>query len=357
MTPSEFPTRRRSAKRKMKTKPTGPPAADPGEKDTKQSRIVLTILRSIEAGRLKIGDAIPSITAMGAQSGVGRDTVVKAYASLKAMGVVEPLHGKGYFVATDRPDRSIRTLVMFDTLFNGFKERVVQGLRETGGERLRIDFFSHNFNDDIFCGTLLDKQSRYERLVVMPYESKAVKDCLAKIDQTKLILLDIDTDFTGKACAVIRQGFDKETERALESEASRFAGYKRFELVFPPGPVVIPEGIRSACTRFCRLHEIPLTVTDAFHPENLTKGTVYLVIDDNDLVSLVKEVHRRGWSAGREVGLVSYNDTAMKEIVEGGVTVVSTDFHELGAAAARRILGDDTTDRLIPTRLIVRKTL
>lgn len=341
----------------MKPKKNKPVADDPGAKDTKQSRVVLSIIRSIEAGRLKVGDAIPSLTAMCVESGIGRDTVVKAYDRLKAMGVVEPLHGKGFFVATDRPNRSIRTLVMFDTLFNGFKERVVQGMVETAGDRARFDFFSHNFNDEAFVRTLLDKQSRYERLVVMPYESAAVKDCLARIDQDKLVLLDIDVAFPRKDCAVVRQDFDRELEHALDSGEMRFERYKRFELIFPDRIKQVPPGIRSACTRFCKRLGLPLAITPTFDPKRLSPGTVYLVIDDNELVALIKELHLRDLRAGRDVGLISYNDTAMKEIVEGGVTVVSTDFRELGVVAARRILAPEKSDTLVPTRLIVRKTL
>lgn len=339
------------------TKRKGSPGDDPLSRDTKLAGVVRSVLRDIEAGTLKVGDAIPSITAMQTKGRVGRDTVVKAYDKMKAMGIIEPLHGKGFFVATKHTGRCIRTLVMFDTLFNGFKERVVQGLLETAGDRAHFDFFSHNFNDEAFVRTLLDKQARYERLVVMPYPSDAVKDCLSRLDQDKLILLDIDADFPGKNCAAVHQDFDRETEHALDSGEKRFDRYERFELIFPERTAEIPAGIRAACIRFCKRREIPLTISKTFEAKRLSPGTVYLVIDDNDLVSLIKEMHRRELRAGRDVGIISYNDTAMKEIVEGGVTVISTDFRELGVAAARRVLAPEKSDTLVPTRLIVRKTL
>jgi DNA-binding transcriptional regulator YhcF (GntR family) len=340
-----------------KLKRKGSPGDDPLSRDTKLAGLVRLVLRDIESGALKVGDAIPSIAAMQIKSGVGRDTVVKAYDKMKAMGIIEPLHGKGFFVATKHTGRRVRTLVMFDTIFNGFKERVVQGLRETAGTRADFDFFSHNFNDETFVRTLLDKQSRYERLVVMPYESEAVKDCLSRLDQDKLILLDINADFPSKNCAVVHQDFDRETEHALDSGEKLFSRYGRFELIFPERGVVIPRGIRAACTRFCKRHGMPLSVTPAFDAKRLAAGSVYLVIDDNDLVALIKELHIRGLRAGRDVGVISYNDTAMKEIVEGGVTVLSTDFRELGVVAARRVLAPEKSECLVPTRLIVRKTL
>jgi len=191
----------------------------------------------------------------------------------------------------------------------------------------------------------------------MPYESREVKNCLARLDQDKLILLDIDTDFPGKDCAVVHQDFLGGTEACLESARVPIARYKRMELVLHKDGVQIPEGIRTACKRFCKRHGIPLAVSVNFDPKQLERGTVYCVIDDTDLVALIAEMHRRKFVAGEDVGIISYNDTAMKTIVEGGVTVMSTDFCAMGAAAAEKVLDRSKSRTLIPTSLIVRRTL
>ena len=323
----------------------------------KYQQIVENVLRGIESGTLKRGDALPSIGGLCRGRLVSRDTVVKAYNALEERGAIEARHGKGFYVATSRVDRRIKVFVMFDVLSNGFKERVYQGLLKAAGGRADFDFHSHNFNEEVFCHTLEEQRGRYEYYVVMPFlGSKCVQECLSQFDQEKLLLLDIDLDFPDKACAVIHQDHDAELERALETAAQRFAHYRRFELVFPEA-VQNPPGIKAACRRFCRKHGLPLRITGKLDPKSVAKDTAYLVIDDTDLVALVKELHARGWEAGKDVGIVSYNDTPLKEIAEGGVTVVSVDFLEQGRKAGRQVLTRKQVEILEPTQLILRKTL
>jgi DNA-binding transcriptional regulator YhcF (GntR family) len=323
----------------------------------KYRQIIENVQRGIERGELSLGDRLPSITEICRQYGLSRDTAVKAYDQLESQGVVEARHGQGFFVATRQVNRRIRVFVMFDLLSNGFKERVYQGLLDAAGGQVHFDFYSHNFNEETFCHTLEEQRGRHEYYIVMPFlQSERVKEALARLDQEKLLLLDIDLDFPGKACAVIRQSHNEGLEQALESAAARFLNYERFELVFPEH-IDNPQCIKAACRRFCKRHKLPLRITSQLDPKTVRKGTAYLVIYDTDLVALVKELHQRGWKAGRDVGIVSYNDTPLKEIAEGGITVASIDFHELGHQAGIQVRLRKPADILIPTRLIQRKTL
>ena len=40
---------------------------------------------------------------------------------------------------------------------------------------------------------------------------------------------------------------------------------------------------------------------------------------------------------GNDIGIISYNDTLLKEIIEGGITTISTDFNKMGASLATMI--------------------
>ncbi|WP_332913348.1 substrate-binding domain-containing protein [Algoriphagus boritolerans] len=57
---------------------------------------------------------------------------------------------------------------------------------------------------------------------------------------------------------------------------------------------------------------------------------------------------------GRDIGVISYNDTPLKEILADGITTISTDFHQMGKTIAEQILG--TEDR-IPIKNQFRMTL
>ncbi|HSQ43595.1 MAG TPA: hypothetical protein VLM16_01280, partial [Ginsengibacter sp.] len=66
------------------------------------------------------------------------------------------------------------------------------------------------------------------------------------------------------------------------------------------------------------------------------KGTIYLAIEDDDLAILVKKVRKSGYKMGKEIGIISFNETELKELLD--ITVISTDFSKMGQIAADLIL-------------------
>jgi DNA-binding LacI/PurR family transcriptional regulator len=63
---------------------------------------------------------------------------------------------------------------------------------------------------------------------------------------------------------------------------------------------------------------------------------VYITIEENDLVNLVKQTRDKNLTPGRDIGIISYNDTPLKDLL--GITVISTDFNVMGETAAYMIL-------------------
>ena len=74
-------------------------------------------------------------------------------------------------------------------------------------------------------------------------------------------------------------------------------------------------------------------------------------------MALIKLAKKKGYELGKEIGLISYNDTAVKEILEGGITVISTDFEMMGKTAASVILDRNTVYKRNPTKVIIRNSL
>ena len=66
----------------------------------------------------------------------------------------------------------------------------------------------------------------------------------------------------------------------------------------------------------------------------LEKGEVYLIPDDRNLIRIIKKMKEKKFVLGNDIGIISYNDTLLKEIVEGGITTISTDFKKMGATLA-----------------------
>jgi DNA-binding LacI/PurR family transcriptional regulator len=59
----------------------------------------------------------------------------------------------------------------------------------------------------------------------------------------------------------------------------------------------------------------------------------------------------------KDIGVISYNDTLLKEIVEGGITTISTDFEMMGQRLAQMIIDKDHQKIENPNQLIIRNSL
>jgi DNA-binding LacI/PurR family transcriptional regulator len=83
----------------------------------------------------------------------------------------------------------------------------------------------------------------------------------------------------------------------------------------------------------------------------------YIVIEETDLVNLIKRCRCNNLEIGKDVGIISYNDTPLKEILLDGITVISTDHSRMGAVAAKLILENRKEKIKNPFSLIIRKSL
>ena len=92
-------------------------------------------------------------------------------------------------------------------------------------------------------------------------------------------------------------------------------------------------------------------------PAALEKGTAYLIVKHSHLIDFIKLTRMRGWALGEDVGVVAYNDEPVFEILDNGISVISTDFDLMGAVAARFIFTMARPQIYIPTRLILRGSL
>lgn len=63
------------------------------------------------------------------------------------------------------------------------------------------------------------------------------------------------------------------------------------------------------------------------------------------------------FQVGKEVGIISYNETPVKKIILNGITTVSTDFRAIGKMAAQLILEGSAKHIEVPFILTLRDSL
>ncbi len=323
---------------------------DSARGQTKLQQLVHSISEAVSNGSFKMGDGLPSVNQLSSESGFSRDTVFKAYRILKKQGVIEATPQKGYFVASDKP----HIFMLLDD-FSAFKEQLYNAFRDNLPASYSVDLWFHHYNQANFKQLIQNSQGRYSMYLVMNIDNKGIDPALKKIDPKKLLLLDMGK--LGKTDNYLLQDFDMAVEECLTEGWPALQRYNEFILIYSPTKTPHPGDTAAAFRKFSKSHKMKHRVVEKFSADEMKPGQAYLAIKDSDLVEIIKTATLKGLRLGREIGVVSYNDTPMKEIVDGGITVISTDFRKMGALAAEFVKTRQPLAEVLPTRLILRNTL
>ena len=85
---------------------------------------------------------------------------------------------------------------------------------------------------------------------------------------------------------------------------------------------------------------------------SISANTVVKAYDELKLRGIIEAIF------GEDVGIISYNDTELKDIIEGGITVISADFAKMGQLAADFVLQEGKSKQeIVPTEVILRSSL
>jgi DNA-binding LacI/PurR family transcriptional regulator len=239
--------------------------------------------------------------------------------------------------------------------FSAFKEQLYNAFRQNLPETYSVDLWFHHYNPEVFHQLIQNSLGRYSLYVVMNINNKSIDPILSKIDANKLLILDMGNP--GNNLNYLLQNFNEAIVSCLMQGLSAIMKYDEFILIYSEKKTPHPVETVDAFRRFCKINKIKHRISDKFDKKQLIAGQLYLVIKDSELVEIIKTGLRRGFQLGKDIGIISYNDTPMKEIVEGGVTVISTDFKKMGEQAAEFVKNKQKLQEILPTSLILRKSL
>jgi DNA-binding LacI/PurR family transcriptional regulator len=78
---------------------------------------------------------------------------------------------------------------------------------------------------------------------------------------------------------------------------------------------------------------------------------------EDDLIVLLDQIRAKGLTLGKEVGLISYNETPIKRLLFEGISTISTDFVKMGEFAAELVKTNARTKLANPFAFIHRASL
>lgn len=311
----------------------------------KYRQIVNSILEEIERGSLKVGMRIPSINEISEEYYLSRDTVEKAYNYLKEKKIIVSAKGKGYYVARAVETSGLSVLFLMNKL-SSYKLRIYNAFVGSLGSRTRVDLKVYHCDPKVFLSELEESRGAYDYYVIMPHFkdenlshrsiTPEVFQALRTLPEEKLIFIDNMVPELDVRSAVY-QDFRTDIYEALSEANECLRSYQKLILVYPRKAVYpYPTRIRTGFQQFCADYDFQFEVLDQIYADmELQSRDAYIIIEENDLVALVKQIRDRNLTMGKDVGVISYNDTPLKDLL--GITVISTDFDAMGETAAYMI--------------------
>lgn len=301
-----------------------------------------SIINSIESGALKKGAKLPSINEICNENKLARETVVKAFNQLKEKGLIASVHGKGFYVSSTNTLTKNRIFIFFDT-FTSYKETLYNAIKEAFGPNTILDIYFHHFNFEVFKNTIATHIGNYTAYIILPMNHAKTASVLKPIPNDKLFLLDIRPSNFKTGFVGVYQDFENDIKETLFTIVNQIVKYKLFKLIFRNTITDPPKTLEKGFMDFCQNNQIAHEVSYEKITSEIHKGDAYIVIDDEDLVCLVEAAKSKNYIIGKDIGIISYNDTPLKKVVGNGISVISTDFSQMGKSVVEMIQNNNRT--------------
>ena len=269
------------------------------------------------------------------------------------------MKGKGYYINNINVDQPLRVLLLFNKISN-YKKQIYQAFIKTLGSRAIVDLKIHHFNVQILKTLVENSLHEYDYIVLMPYfyeQTEEAINFIKTIPSEKLLLLDRRIPFFDCGAGCVYQDFENDIIDALEKGLTLLKKYSKIYFVHSnmiPYPPEMVRGFRRFCMQNSFRNEV---IGDVTADTTVSEGDVFIVIEETDLASLIKTCRLKGFEVGKDVGIISYNETPLKEVLLDGITVISTNHEKMGESAANLILNNCKDTIKNPFDLIKRKSL
>ena len=324
----------------------------------KYQQLANSVIHAIQEGKIAKNDVLPSLSELSFEFEISRDTAERGYKYLKDFGILGSVPGKGYFIKSIEIDQPRKVFLLFNKL-SPHKKIIYDSIVASLNKQASIDFYIYDNDFSFFKKLLASKKEGYTHYVIIPHFIEGGENAfevINSIDKNKLILLDkLVPGVTGQFGAVY-ENFEKDIFNALEKALPRLTNYHTIKIIFPKHSYFSQEilkGYHLFCDTYAFAHKIVHQIED----EPISAGEVYINLMEDDLVKLIEQILITKLKVGKEVGVISYNETPMKKIILEGITTISTDFKMMGERTAEMILSNSKEHIEIPFYLTLRPSL
>lgn len=311
----------------------------------KYKQIISSITQGIKDQKLKEGDKIISINHLSAKYELSRDTVKKAYKYLTENNILSSVPGKGFYVS--RVDWTEQSKVLFlihrldpykVQLFDAFVNAVDRNTT-------KVDIEIYYEDAHTLLEILLTNSRHYDFFVVMPHFKNQrnqyiecpenILESIQVISQDKLII--VDRDIEGLSPLVPRVCLDLKNDiyRSLMEGFEKIKKYNKVTIVYRNrGLDSYPKEVLIGFKAFCQQNDLVYDIKANIGNDCiLQSGELYFILEDKEMISLIKMIKEQSLSIGVDIGVISLNDNVYKELL--GISVITADYKKMGTIAAQ----------------------
>jgi DNA-binding transcriptional regulator YhcF (GntR family) len=339
---------------------------DENSRKPKYIQIVDSVTQNISQGNFSMDDKMPSINMLSEEFYLSRDTVEKAYKILKERKIITSVRGKGFYIARTNLISKTNILFLVNKL-SSYKLQIYNAFNRSIGANSHTDLQIYHCDESLFLNLLEKNKGAYDYYVIMSHfksdefkhisaPDKVVK-VIKNIPKEKLIMLDNHNDKIDGKIVEIYQDYENDIYESLIEGHKKIVKYEKLVLVYPnksvyPYPKRIVQGFR----KFCIEKSLDFEIIDEIYEDMILKnGDLFITIVEDDLVNLINQIRDNEFEIGKDIGVLSYNDTPLKELL--GISVISTDFNMMGATAAHMILNKEKGSVKNPFNFIDRASM
>lgn len=316
------------------------------------------VIKAIEQGKLKMDSMLPSINELSCNLELSRDTAEKGYRYLKKKGIINSVPGKGYYIINTNFKPQLRVFLLFNKL-SAHKKIIYDAFIATLGQDVSVDFYIYNNNFSLFKHFLDNQKEEYSHYVIIPHfidDDGFAKDVINLLPKHKLVMLDKLLPGIEGEYAAAYENFEQNIYNALEQALAPLSKYHTIKIIFPRQSY-FPREILKGFIRFCQQYAFTHQVVNNISIEPINEGEVFINLMEDDLVVLLERLISLGSVIGKDVGVISYNETPLKKILVNGISTISTDFSFMGNAAANLILDNSRRHIEVPFYFTKRASL
>ncbi|WP_418263684.1 GntR family transcriptional regulator [Flavobacterium faecale] len=312
-------------------------------------QIVGAITNNISNGNIKLNQKLPSINTVSENLNLSRDTVEKAYNILKDRNIIISIPKKGTYTAKIETKHKLNILFLISKM-SPYKINIYDCFVNKIGVNSDVNLVVYHCDELLFLETLNQANLVYDYYVVMPHfktdeqkhtsYTETVLKAIYKIPKNKLLFLDniVPPLIEDNNIAAVYQNFENDIYEAMKEGKDKIVKYKKIVLVYPerfvyPYPRRIVEGFKKFCFEF----EMKFEILDKICNDIvLNTGDLFIIIEEYDLVNLIHQIRDNGLVLGEDLGIISYNDCPLKDLLN--IATMTTDYKKMGETAAEMII-------------------